>query len=492
MKKINFKQFLRLSVLIFSLTFFISCSNSDNNPVDTNNPPVNNNVTVTLLHTNDEHGWMEPASSYGGAAGLMGLWKNNENFNVNDPFLILSGGDMWTGPAISTWFKGESMVEVMNAMNYTAAAIGNHEFDYKIDILEQRLSEADFPFLSANIRYKGTNNIPDFIKPYLIKTISGITFGIIGLTTTSTPYSAFPENVKDFDFIPYADALNQFVPEMKNQGAEFIIVNGHICVSEMQALVSTAVDLEIAIMTGGHCHEQYSNVSNGVLLIESGAQMEGYTRVTIEYDTLNNTTTNLIPDYFTNTTGTPDPAIQSIVENWRQQTDNALSEVIGFASQEIPKNSVEMYNMIADSWLYSFPNSDVSISNKGGVRQSIPAGDITLGTIVGILPFDNSIIELQLTGTQLINSINSSLFVGGMTTAGGYYLSDGSEVDGSSTYSVLITDYMYQSYTYFTDYDSNPYTTNVNFRQPLIDWIKSLNTSQSDPLNNYLDSVGRE
>ena len=85
---------------------------------------------IVILYTNDEHGWMEETDSYDGAAKLMGLWRQEENYSESEPFLILSGGDMWTGPAISTWFEGESMVDVMNKMNYSAAAMGNHEFDY--------------------------------------------------------------------------------------------------------------------------------------------------------------------------------------------------------------------------------------------------------------------------------------------------------------------------------------------------------------------------
>lgn len=486
----NIRVTVQLILITSFLSFFVSCTSDSvevNNPIETDNA-----ATVILLHTNDEHGWMETTETASGAAGIMGLWKANENYSAAGSFLVLSGGDNWTGPAISTWFDGQSMVEVMNEMNYTATAIGNHEFDYTISTLEQRESESNYPYLSANIRYKGTNNIPGFATPYLIKKISGITFGIIGLTTITTPSSAFPENVKDFDFISYKDALNQFVPEMKSKGAEFIIVDGHICVSEMQAISITAKNLGISIMTGGHCHEQYSGVSNDVLLIESGSAMKGYSRVEIKYDTLENTTLSVIPSYVENVSSDIDPGVKSIVDKWKTEADKVLSEVIGYASDEIPVYSSAMFNLIADSWLYTFPNADISISNKGGVRQSIPAGQITIGTVVGILPFDNDIYELKLTGDQLINSLNPSLFTGGMTRAGGYYLSDGTEINSSATYSVLITDYMYQSYPDFGNYDPSPYMTNVNFRQPLIDYLKSLKTTSANPLNNFLDTVSRE
>ncbi|MBN1582853.1 MAG: bifunctional metallophosphatase/5'-nucleotidase, partial [Anaerolineae bacterium] len=110
---------------------------------------------LVILYTNDEHGWMEAAGEMGhetgGAAELLGLWRDKEGYTRDGPYLILSGGDMWTGPAISTWFAGEPMAEAMNVMGYGAAAVGNHEFDFGLDGLRARSAQATFPFLSANI-----------------------------------------------------------------------------------------------------------------------------------------------------------------------------------------------------------------------------------------------------------------------------------------------------------------------------------------------------
>jgi 2',3'-cyclic-nucleotide 2'-phosphodiesterase (5'-nucleotidase family) len=101
-------------------------------------------------------------------------------------------------------------------------------------------------------------------------------------------------------------------------------------------------------------------------------------------------------------------------------------------------------NMVADSWLNQYPTADIAMTNAGGIRQSIPAGDISKETIIGVLPFQNYIIELQLTGSELINcSGYNIIIVGGMTTVGGYFLSDGTEIDNGTTYSVLTTDYLY-------------------------------------------------
>ncbi|MFQ5922484.1 MAG: hypothetical protein ACE5M4_06535, partial [Anaerolineales bacterium] len=93
---------------------------------------------LVVLYTNDEHGWMDSYQNAGGAAGMARLWRQREGLTEDGPFLVLSGGDMWTGPALSTVWEGESMADVMNAMAYDAAAIGNHDFDLGLEALRER------------------------------------------------------------------------------------------------------------------------------------------------------------------------------------------------------------------------------------------------------------------------------------------------------------------------------------------------------------------
>lgn len=450
---------------------------------------------LVILYTNDEHGWMEATVSTGGAAGLMGLWQEEEGYTDDGPFLILSGGDMWTGPAISTWFQGESMVEVMNAMKYDAAAIGNHEFDFQVAGLYDRLEQAEFPFLSANIREKATGNIPDFARPYIVEEINGIQVGLIGLTTTSTPTSAFPDYVQDYDFIAYNEALTEVVPQVRSAGAELIIVVGHIRYYDMRTLAPTAAELGITIVGGGHDHRQVAEMLDGVALIEGGGELKSYAKVELAFDTEADTMISLTISIHDNIGGNPDSEIEAIVSNWKDRADAALSEVIGYVSATISSYSPAMHNMVTDAWLEAFPLADISATNRGGFRADITAGDITLGTIVGVLPFENNIVELDLTGEQLIDYIENTYdrpMVGGMTTKGGYFHTDGTPISNDSAYSVLVTDYMWSVSGSLQVYDPEPYPTNVNWRDPVIDWIEAWNTSSANPLDDYLNTEARQ
>lgn len=473
-----------LLLIIISLVY--SCEH-DNPSTNDNNNPGDSLVHITVLYTNDEHGWMEPTDDYDGAPGLAELWKTQEGYDGADNYLIISGGDMWTGPAISTWFQGKSMVQVMNAMEYDVAVIGNHEFDFSVDSLYTRLDEMDFPLVSANIKYKSTGKIPEFAEPYIIKDIDGVKVGIIGLSSLSTPYTTAPINVKDFDFTSYADAITEYAAKAKNEGAEVLIIAGHICKSEMEQLVPVAKENGISIIGGGHCHQVVANKLDGVVLVESGSNMRAYAEIEFDYNKTTDKTENLDYKVVWNNKHDFDSDIQRIVNYWEDQTESELSEVIGYASETISSSSTEMANLVCDSWFYTFPDADVSITNSGGIRQDIVPGDITLESIVGLLPFDNVIYQLELTGNELIDVLGHFI-IGGMSTINGYRLMDGTLINADSTYTVLTTDYLYSlSDNNLSTYDDTPMNTSVHYRQPLIDWIKSLNTSTSNPLNNYLD-----
>lgn len=482
--------------VIFSILLCIiiiaSCSkNNNNNNTPPDNTPELKPTSIVILFTNDEHGWMEATGNYSGASGMLDTWKKREGYNSADSFLILSGGDMWTGPAISTWFKGEPMVEVMNEMEYDAAAIGNHEFDFSVDNINLRIQKMEFPLLAANIQEKISGNIPSFATPYIIEEIDGIKVGIIGLASRSTPSSAFPAYVEDYNFTSYSEAIAKYAPLAKADGADVLIIIGHISQSEMNSLVNIAKTNGISLIAGGHSHERVSKIVDDVVIIQSGSRFQNYVKVVLEYDKIEQSVEIISYGLENNQDQSTNLTIDNIINYWNTQVDNELSEVIGYCSENISQSSVEMGNLVIDSWLYAYPNADISMTNSGGIRQSIIQGEINLETIVGVLPFTNTLYEVKLTGTEVIDCIGN-LLIGGMTTIGGYYLSDGTPIEANTIYSVVTTDYLYSlENSKFAKYDPNPYNTSILYMQPTVDWIRSKNTSAQNPINNYLDYTPR-
>ena len=472
-------------------------STAQENTVETAVPPTEAIREITILYTNDEHGWMEGLQENAGAANLMGLWRTAEQYQPDGNFLLLSGGDMWTGPAISTWFQGQSMAEVMNTMGYDAAAIGNHEFDFGLDVLKNRAAESEFPFLSANIRYKSDGTTPEDlgIRPYTIVTVNDIQVGIIGLTTTRTPTTTNPVNVAGFDFIEYEAALREVVPQVKAAGAEMIVVPGHVCQTELEILAQDVADLGIHLLGGGHCNELLASEVNDIVLLEGGTGLASYAYATFQFDTVSDTVASVDYGVQSNNGGAADPEVEAIVMRWQEEADAELNRTIGYSEQGLVRQGQGMQSLITEAWLWAYPTADVAITNLGGMRADLPPGEITLANVVTVMPFENVIMELFLTGEQLeVLLKQDSAAVGGVYRENfrWYLKAAGEELDPDAFYTVLVNDFMYaggDDYALLAVYDPDGYNTAINWRQPVIDWIIAQDSSLDSPLDETIEDL---
>ncbi len=466
-------------------------------------------VTITILNTSDEHGWLQPATPYGsdetrgGAANLYARWLQDEGYDP-DSMLLLSGGDNWTGPAISTWFEGEPVVELFNTMGYDATAIGNHEFDFGREVLNERIAASEYPYLAANIRDAATGALADFVLPYVIEEVNGIQVGIVGLATADSATTTNPIYTGDLVFADYGDTLAEVVPQMRAEGAQVIVGLTHICPDELASLAFEAAGLVDALL-GGHCHALIAAESNGIPVIGSGANWQSYARLDLVYDPaagrVVDSEAKLVSVSYTGDANpvTPDPAIAAIVDGWQARVDDALDQPIGYTADGLAQRSPAMVNLLTDAWLWAYPMADAAVTNYGGFRQAIDAGPITLADVVAVLPFDNYLYAAEITGAELAaNLACCSGATGGIAYArrGGQVaitFLDGRPFDPAATYTVLVSDFMYfggDGYL-FAQQDPDAYATGIHWRQPLIDWLLQHPTTAGDPLEPLLDSTGR-
>ncbi|KAA3663517.1 MAG: bifunctional metallophosphatase/5'-nucleotidase [Chloroflexi bacterium] len=465
-------------------------------------PPIDSDTpsSITILYTNDEHGWMEGIAPEKGAAQLMGLWGSEEAYDPEGPFLVLSGGDMWTGPAISTWFDGVSMVEVMNSMGYAAAAIGNHEFDFGLDALLLRSQQADFPFLSANIRYVDDGSFPKDlgIEPYTIVGVGDMQVGIIGLTTQLTPQTTNPANVAQFKFIDYTTALREVVPQVKEEGADLILVPGHICRYELEQLANAVADLGIHLLGGGHCNELFADEVANIVLLEGGSSLSSYAFAEFFIDAETKEVVDVDYGVRPNAGGKADPMVEAIVAEWQAATNEELAVVIGYTEIGLERRSQAMQDLTTEAWLWAYPTADVAITNLGGMRADLPPGDIELSDIITIMPFDNVLIELTVSGSDLRKILARAAgdAVGGMESdvITWSFKESGDPLDPNGTYSLLVNSFMYaggDDYTILAQSDPTAYDTGIDWRQPVIDWILAQDSSTDYPIDEAINALGR-
>ena len=438
-------------------------------------PPDRDTFVLQVFYTNDEHGWLEGQEPRRGAAALhaqvrIRAWANDEE-------LWLSGGDNWTGPAISTWFEGRPVVEVMNAMGYRASAVGNHEFDFGLEALAERTAEADFRFLAANLRRRSTGEVPEDlgIRSHVVVQlgpgIGGRTLpaGIIGLITTDTPFVTNPATVAELEFLPYEPALREAAAQARAEGATALIVLAHVCVGELRELALAVEDLGVAFFGGGHCNESHAERVGGAVLLSTGGGFSelGSARLSLDPSSgrLLEASQSLWPNEASEPWSGPDQP-QEIIARWHARTEEQLGTVIGRLDHELPRRSPELEQLIVTAWLEALPTAEVALMNRGGVRASLPAGDVTLADVVAVLPFQNSIVLSEVPGETLRRAIAAHHpIVGGI---------DPEALDPQRRYRVLSNSFCYaggDGWTFLAESDPSGYDTSIHFRQPVIDYL---------------------
>src|SRR5439155_11051880 len=315
---------------------------------------------------------------------------------------VLDAGDLFTGTYLSDEFKGIPTIEVMNRIGYTSGTIGNHEFDYGQDVLRMRLRDARFPVLSTTLRTPISE-----IRKYTVVPAKGIRFGIIGLTTEDTRVTTHPKNLKGVTIQDVVKAVQEVLPEVREK-SDFIIVTAHLEDNEDKRVANAFP--EIRLIIGGHNHNTLGPIWVGQTLIaKTGNSGRNAGRVDMDFDgkKLSRMEGRLIPVMNI----AADPDIAKIIEPYQARVAATLAEVVGQATADLTKsNSAEsvLANLIADAHRER-GKTQIGLQNIGGIRATISAGPITWGDIFEVLPFQNTLITLKLTGAQLKKVLNVGL-----------------------------------------------------------------------------------
>jgi 5'-nucleotidase/UDP-sugar diphosphatase len=362
-------------------------------------------VDLRILHVNDFHGFAEAYSPLGSAEPLGGMAYLAGRVNAlrqGKPTLLLAAGDMIQGNNWANMSRGESVIEAMNAMQFDAMVLGNHEFDFGQEELNKRISESAFPILGANV------DGLDRLKPFTIKEISGVRVGIIGIVTEETPVATHPRNVSGLQFLPPAETVEKRMHELKNR-ADIIIVLSHIGHAADRALAEKVNGIDIIV--GGHSHTKILKpVRIGNTLIvqawEHGKAL-GVLDLTLQEGKITGYDGRL--EEIKPQPGRGDRVILAIVEKYKQRVDRVLNDRIGEAKidldgENVRKRETNLGNFIADI-IHQASDADAAIINGGTIRTSINRGEIRIKDVYSVLPFDNYIVAITLTGKAIAETL---------------------------------------------------------------------------------------
>ena len=425
-RKMKQKKLLSLLLAVamaFSLTVPAVAAEGDDAQAAPYVVPADLSGEIVLLHTNDVHGAI---GTYAKVAALKDALEEKGAY-----VLLMDAGDFIQGdPAVST-SEGASAVELMNLTGYDVAAPGNHEFDYGYANLKELAGTAQFPIVAANVLYEGA---VAFQANTIFTTDAGVKIGVFGLDTPETATKAHPAKIAGVTFLAgdeLAKCAQEQVDALKAEGCDYIVCLGHLGIDD-ESVGNRSVDL-LAKVTGidvfidGHSHSTLEDVwavteTNGfvgdTLLTSTGTKLENVGMITID-PVEKKIGAETIPS---DTITLSDEIVAARAAEIQAQVDAEYGAV--FAKTEVllngerdPGNRTEetnLGNLITDALVWGAGQQgetvDAAVTNGGGIRASIAAGDITKKDVNTVLPFGNTLSIVKVTGNELLEALEASTY----------------------------------------------------------------------------------
>lgn len=428
--------------------------------------------TISVVHVNDTHGRVEE-NEKNGELGFAKLKTYYDNKNVANNALLLNAGDVVHGTTFATISSGDRVVNVMNQMGFDAMTAGNHDFNYGYQRLIELNEKANFPIFAANVVNEEGNNILDADS---IIDVDGVKVGLFGLATEETKTKSSPANTEGLTFVNSIETAKNEVANLKNQGAQVIICISHLGEDKESVETSTMIaeNVEgIDLIVDGHSHTELQNgryVGNTLI---AQAKAHGYFigDVTLLLDKNNKVVAknaSLKPysrmKYLHANKDTLDQ-IEAVTNENKKVLDQKVGEtkvdLIG-ARDMVRTSETNLGDFVTDAMIKA-TGADVAITNGGGIRESIAAGNITKGDVLTVFPFTNFAVTLEVKGSVIKDALEHGLSeapnsagkfpqIGGMvvkydaTKPAGQRVSEitikGEAYDPEKTYTLVTNDFM--------------------------------------------------
>lgn len=397
--------------------------------------PKPGDFTLTIIHTNDVHDRVEPVTAfnntcrardrdrrrcYGGYARLMTLIQDLRAKAANP--LVLSGGDQFQGSLFYRTHKGALAAKAMNLIGYDATAVGNHEFDDGPATFARFVRAVRFPVVSTNIDARADPHLKGLIKPAVVLTVGGQRIGIVGYTVEDTAILSKPG--RKVRFARAEAVLPAAIARLKAQGVDKIVAVSHAGFYRDKR-VAAAVD-GIDVIVGGHTNTLLGNGVRGasgpypvvvkspsgapVLVVQAAAYSRFVGRLEVTFDgkgVARRWSGNPIPVGFEIA---KHPKMEALIAAHRGPVDALRRQVVGRLStgldgsgQTCRQRECTMGIVVAEALLRATraQGTEIAIMNGGGVRASLAKGPVTMGEVMVVLPFQNTIATLKLTGADI-------------------------------------------------------------------------------------------
>lgn len=533
-------------------------------------------VRFKILGINDFHGQLSTGRTVGGrpvgSAPVLAAYLKAAEAEAESGAIIVHAGDhVGATPPVSALLQDEPSISFLNMManeycdksrsyNRKSSAsdqtlshmprhirlqkcnvvgtLGNHEFDEGKGemlrlifggnhadgpFLEKNFAGANFPYVSANVINDKTGE--PLLRPYTIKMVDGVPVAFIGAVLKETPSIVTPTGVEGLSFIDEADAINRYIPKLRNKGIRSIVVTIHQGTrqsyyggptdAELGQLEGSIADIvnrlddEIDIVISGHAHS-FTNAlipnQNGkeILVVQAFSRGTAYDDIDVTIDRRSRDivekSARIVTTYADVEPGlSADENIAELVAEAEAAVAPLISRVIGSSVNGISRTANEagespLGNLIADAQRSKMA-TEFAFMNAGGIRSDIPAGDVSWGDLFTVQPFGNDLVTMDLTGAQIVRLLNQQwagqpyariLKVSGLTYTWDNALpegdrivevrkADGSLLDMAATYSVTVNSFIAaggDNYTVLTEGTNR--VIGVNDLEALIEYIQAM------------------
>lgn len=485
------KLIIIISIIIFSVVIGIQYKTINAYEIENKNSKTirdefnlaeENNKVIDILTFNDFHGNVLESEKNIGASKLTSIikeYKSKEKENDKYGVITVAGGDLYEGTGISKKLNEEVVNKMMDEIGVVASVIGNHEYDLGRNNLRSLSNQVNFKFVASNLIDEETDSVPEYAVPYVIEEVENINVAFIGIVTEEILKNEKLGNIKGLKVLDALDSLNKYSEEVRDKGADIIIALTHlpsekdednIIVGEAAEIAKKANDIDAVISSNSHKFIDgfIENEISGknIPIVQAGYNGRGLSVLNFTVDENNNVinvkaNTRVFYNESPENEFEEDITINKIVEEYKEKLNSMLNEKVTELNFDLihdGENSISKLGVTIAETLREIGNTQVSIINGDRIKDSLYKGDVTVEDIYKILPFDDKIITVKVTGAKLKelikHGINTYEFgwgqFSGLTV---YYdssrdkitsiqLNDGSEVNDEEYYTLTTIDFL--------------------------------------------------
>lgn len=395
--------------------------------------------TLHVLHINDLHSRIEPISKYdgtcgaednaegkcfGGVARVATMIAQKRAELAGENVIVLDAGDQYQGSLMYTTYKGDVEIEMMEKIGFDAMAVGNHEFDDGDEGLAKLLDGVSFPVLSGNLDVSASNVLAGKLANHAVLEVGGEKIGIVSALATDTAETSSPS-----DAVIFSDeiaSLQADVDALTAEGVTKVIALTHVGLPADKKIAAAVTGLDAVV--GGHSHTKFSNTEEGaevyptmvgdVPVVQAYAYSKYVGHLVLTFDDAGNVTSATGDTILLDASVAEDPEIVARVADLAGPIEEMKTRVVADTKAAIDGErdscrlmECAMGNLVADAMLDRVKNQgvEIAIQNGGGLRASIDGGEVTMGEVISVLPFQNTLSTFEVTGATMVAALENGV-----------------------------------------------------------------------------------